>query len=119
MGAMAIWDDSNKEWKGWEGTIADTTVTDTPEFFEDTSFVTGDSPATVDINTALGRNASYVQVINDGPGNFTMAASNDGAAFGDEITIKASDPPFVLEDLDIDSVRITWVSDSAYRVIAV
>ena len=33
-------------------------VADTPETFEDTSFVTGDSPATLDINAALGRNAT-------------------------------------------------------------
>jgi len=101
------------------GNIPGGSITDTPEYFEDTNFVTGDSPAIVDINTALGRNANYVQIINDGPGDFTIEASNDGVAFGDAITIKGTDPPFAYENLDIDSVRITWVSDSAYRVIAV
>lgn len=94
-------------------------VSDTPEYFEDTNFVTGDSPITLDINTALGRNATNTQVINDGPGSFTIESSTDGAAFGDPITIKASDPPFCYEDIDIDSIRITWVADSAYRVIAI
>lgn len=114
-----VYDETTGDWVAWDGNSSGVALSDTPEFFEDTSFVTGDSPATVDINTALGRNAEYVQVINDGPGAFTIAASNDGAVFGDAITVKASDPPFVFEGLSIDSVRITWVADSAYRVIAV
>jgi len=114
-----VYDEATGDWVAWDGNSSGVSLSDTPEFFEDTNFVTGDSPVTVDINTALGRNAEYVQVINDGPGSFTIAASNDGAAFGDEITIKATDPAFVFEDLSINSVRITWVADSAYRVIAV
>jgi len=97
----------------------ETTVVDTPEFWQDTSFVTGDSPALIDINAALGRNAAFVQVINDGAGNFTVAPSNNGIAFGTAITVKPSDPPFIFEGLNIDSLRITWVANSAYRVIAV
>lgn len=93
-------------------------VSDTPEFFEDTSFVSGDSPATLDINTALGRNATVVTVINDGPGEFTVATSTDGAVFGDDITIKQRER-WTFRDIDIDSVRITHVADSAYRVTAI
>ncbi len=93
-------------------------VADTPEFFEDTSFVTGDSPATLDINTVLGRNATRGYIINDGAGNFTVAFSTDGSAFGDTITMKANE---VMEfnDISVDSIRITWVVDSAYRVAVI
>ena len=94
-------------------------VADTPESFEDTNFITGDSPATLDFNTALlARNSTSGYVINDGLGDFTIAFSTDGAIFGDEITIKKNE---IVEwnNLSVDSLRITWVTDSAYRVAAV
>lgn len=90
-------------------------ASDTPEFFEDTSFVTGDSPVTLDCNDALGRNATEGYIINDGAGNFTVAFSTDGAAFGDAITIKKNEV-IEFEDISVDSLKITWVADSAYRV---
>ena len=95
-----------------------TPVTDTPEYFEDTSFVTGDSPVTLDINAALGRNATTATVINDGAGDFTIALSTDGTSFGNDITIKQRER-WIFDDIDIDSIRITWIADSAYRVIAI
>jgi len=93
-------------------------VVDTPEFFEDTSFLTGDSPVSLDINTALGRNATTTTVMNDGAGNFTVSYSTDGAAFGDEITVKQREV-LELRGVSVDTIRITWVADSAYRVIAI
>lgn len=93
-------------------------VIDTPEYFEDTSFVTGDSPVTLDLNTALGRNATTLLIINDGAGNFTYQLSTDGSVFGDAITMKSGEFK-QYEGLSIDSVRITWVSNSAYRVEAI
>jgi len=95
-----------------------TGVEDTPEFFEDTSFVTGDSPVSLDINTALGRNAKTGWVKNDGNGNFTISLSINGTNFGDEITMKTGEV-FSFENLSVDTIRITWVADSAYRVSAV
>lgn len=91
---------------------------DTPETFEDTAFVVGDSPVTLDINTALGRNATEFIVLNDGAGNFTVSISNDGAVFGDEHTLKSGED-YSLQDVSVDSIRITHVSDSAFRVIAI
>lgn len=92
--------------------------TDTPVTFEDTSFVSGDSPVTLDINTALGRNASEFTVKNDGAGNFTVSISNDGSSFGDEHTMKNGET-YSLDIISVDSIRITHVSDSAYRTIAI
>lgn len=99
-------------------TTTATPVSDTPEFFEDTSFVTGDSPVTLDLNTALGRNATTALILNDGPGSFTYQLSVDGAAFGDAITLKQREFKQYV-DVSIDSIRITWVADSAYRVEAI
>jgi len=89
-----------------------------PQTFEDTSFVVGDSPATLDANTALGRNASEFTVINDGAGDFTVSISRDGAAFGDEHTMKNGET-YSLANMSVDSIRITHVADSAYRVIVI
>ena len=95
-----------------------TAVVDTPEFFEDTSFVTGDSPVTLDINAALGRNATSGWIKNDGAGNFTFSFSVNGTDFGDEITLKDGE---IMEwdKQSVDSVKITWVADSSYRVLAI
>ena len=93
-------------------------VIDTPKIFEDTSFVLEDSPATLDVNAALGRNATEFTVINDGAGDFTVSISNDGVAFGDEHTMKNGET-YSIENISVDSIRITWVADSAYRVVAI
>lgn len=89
-----------------------------PFISEDTSFVSGDSPATLDINTFLGRDAFFWEIINDGPGSFTIALSNDGSIFGDEATVNQQEI-YRLPNISVDSIRITHVSDSAYRVRAI
>lgn len=96
-------------------------VVDLPEVFEDTSFVLADSPVTLDVNAALGRNATEFELINDGPGTFTVALSNDGAVFGDEYTMKAGETysERISENLSVDSIRLTHVTDSAFRCLAV
>ena len=88
---------------------------DPHQTFEDTSFVTGDSPVTLDCKTALGRNAVSGYVINDGVGNFTIATTPDGTNYGDEGTLKKNES-YHFTDASIDSIRITWVADSSYRV---
>ena len=93
-------------------------VADTPEFFEDTSFLTGDSPVVLDLNTALGRNATQGYIINDGDGNFTVAFSTNGTDWGDDITLKKNEV-LDFERISVDSLRITWISNSAYRVCAI
>ena len=86
--------------------------------YEDTSFVTGESPRTLDINTDLGRNAVDGFIINDGAGNFTVAISDDGSTFGDALTMKSGEV-FSLTNLDTDKIKITWIANSAYRVMVV
>jgi hypothetical protein len=89
-----------------------------PQTFEDTSFVVGDSPVILDVNTALSRNATQITIINDGAGSFTVALSNDGASFGDEHTMNNGEV-YSFENLSVDSIRITHVADSAYRVVVI
>ncbi len=91
-------------------------IADTPEFFEDTSFVSGDSPFTADVNTALGRNATSGYIINDGTGGFTIAFSIDGSVFGDAITMKKNEV-INFTNQSVDSIKITHSgTDSAYRI---
>jgi hypothetical protein len=86
-----------------------------PQSFEDTSFVTGDSPADLDCNTELGRNATEGYIRNDGAGDFTVKFSTDGIVFGDALTVK-SDEVLRFSNISVDTIRITWIADSAYRV---
>lgn len=86
--------------------------------FEDTSFVTGDSPVIHAVNTALGRNAHDGYIINDGAGNITVQISDNGTNYGGSHTLK-KDEIMKLTHLDIDSIKMTWVADSAYRIFVV
>ena len=88
--------------------------------YEDTSFVAGDSPRTLDFNTDLGRNATKGYLTNDGAGDITIQTSHNGSAFGDSATIKQDEViNFSDFNMSIDSLKITHVTDSSYRVIAI
>ena len=86
--------------------------------YEDTSFVTGDSPAVLAIRTDLGRNGHDGYIINDGAGNIQVEISNDGTNYGGIHTIKV-DEILKLAGLTISRIRLTWVSDSSYRCFVV
>lgn len=73
------------------------------------------SPVTVDLNTALGRKATEFEVINDGPGIFTVATSEDGIAFSSERTTNNGES-YSLNRISVDSIRLTRVTDSNARV---
>lgn len=99
--------------------VSQQVVVDTPETFKDTSFVSGDSPVTLDINTALGRNATRFAVHCDGTGNIDVQLSTDGAVFGDTHTMKNGEV-WTLDNISVDSIKITHTgTDSSYRVWAI
>ena len=83
--------------------------------FEDTSVVAGDSPVILDFNGTTGRNGLDGYIICDGVGDLTVEFSRDGASWGGAWTMKQFET-MSLRNYDIDSLRITWVADSAYRV---
>lgn len=86
--------------------------------YEDASFVTGDSPATHDVSADLGRNGKIGYISNYGSGEFTVSLSTDGVTFGDEIRLSAGDALQFQEsdEMSIDSIRVTWVSDTSYKI---
>jgi len=55
--------------------------------------------------------------LNDGVGDFTVNLSSDGTNFGNDIRIKDGES-FDLRALDINSIKITWIANSSYRVFA-
>jgi hypothetical protein len=90
-------------------------VTDLQKIYESINFTSGDSPVTLDFNTDLGRNATEGAIVNDGPGSFTISFSSDGINFGDDITLKEGEL-FEFAKRSYDSLKITWISNSAYRI---
>ncbi len=83
--------------------------------YEDVSFIEGDSPQAHDMNADTGRNAVDGYIIVDGPGDVQVDISRDGINFGDKFTMKKGERVNLLH-LDIDKIRVTWVSNSAYRI---
>lgn len=88
------------------------------ESYEDTGFVTGESPKVLDVNNDLGRNAHDGYIVNDGDGDIIYEISSDGDSYGGEHTLK-KDEWINFFMLDIDRIRLTWVANSAYRVMVV
>ncbi|KKM89208.1 hypothetical protein LCGC14_1250960 [marine sediment metagenome] len=86
--------------------------------YEDTSFVTGESPITLDVNTDLGRNSRDGYIICDGGGNLLIEFSDNGTNYGSQHTLKSGEV-ISLTGLDIDKIKITWVTDSAYRILVI
>lgn len=86
--------------------------------YEDTNFVAGDSPAVHDINADLGRNGRDGYITNDGEGNITVEISDEGATYGGSHTLK-KDETLELTGTDIDSIKITHVADSSYRIFVI
>ncbi len=110
--AVVIVDENGAQITSFGGTSV---ITDNPEPFEDTNFVVGDSPVLLDVVVALGRTGTRGYIINDGPGDFTVSFSFDGAIFGGEHTLKSGEI-LLFKNNTTDTIRITHVTDSAYRV---
>jgi len=91
-------------------------VEDFYKTYEDTSFVSGDSPIVFDVETDLERSGEECYIINDGSGSFTVALLlNEKDVYGDEATLKNGDV-LTIRAIRIRKIRITWVANSAYRV---
>lgn len=91
---------------------------DSYEVFEDTEFKIETQPITLDVNTALGRNATQTSIQNDGGGDLGISISNDGVSFGDVKTVKDGEV-FELSDVSVDSITISITQDSSYRVTVI
>ena len=86
--------------------------------YEDTSFVTGDSPAVLAVHTDLGRQASKGYFINDGPGNILIELSRDGTTYGGQHTLKGGEI-MDLDNFSINKIRLTWAQNTSYRALLI
>lgn len=85
--------------------------------YEDSNFTTGESPRDLDVNTDLGRNADSLMMRNDGLGDIGVQVSDDGVTFSDVWTLLPSE---IMElQINIDTVRLTWVADTSYRIMVI
>lgn len=83
------------------------------------SIATAGSPATLDINTDLGRNSGDGYIVNDGPGDLQVDISKDGSTFTENITVKL-DEVLDLSGLNIDTIKIdATVNGTAYRCLVI
>ena len=86
--------------------------------YEDTSFVVGDSPRTIDILTDLGIKANSGFITVDGLGDLIVEISHSGVTYGNPITLKQYDV-LDLQGSDIQLIRLTHSgTDTAYRITA-
>lgn len=84
--------------------------------YEDTNFVTAESGRVLDFNTDLGRNARDLVIRCDGSSDsFTYQLSYDAAAYSPAVTIKTGEV-HEYRNLSVDRMRLTWVTDSPYRI---
>jgi len=84
--------------------------------YEDTDFVSGDSPVVLDIFTDLGRAGHEGYILNDGAGNILVELSADGTNYGGSHTLKWGEQ-LMLNNLKINRIRLTWQEDSSYRTM--
>ena len=82
--------------------------------FNDSLFVTGDSPVVHSISAAIGRKGTDGYISNDGSGDLSFAImSND--AYGSDILLKPGDI-HLLSGVSIGKIQVTWIADTSYRV---
>ena len=86
--------------------------------YEDTSFVSGDSPKVHDFYGDTSRDSVDGYIICDGTGNIQVDISRDGISYGDKFTMKSGEVVDLLR-WRVNKLRVTWVADSAYRVVLI
>lgn len=84
--------------------------------YEDSDFVSGDSPVTLDILTDLGRTGHEGYVLNDGAGDILVAISADGENYGGNHRLKWGEQ-LILNNLKVGRLKLTWQEDSSFRVM--
>ena len=87
--------------------------------YADTSFASGDSPATHDFETDTGRTSVDGWIICDGSGSIVIALSRDGLTYQDSYTLKKGEVIDVLR-FEISKIKVTHSgTDSSYRILLI
>lgn len=83
--------------------------------YEDTSFT---EDITLDVYTDLERYGHDGYVVNDGDGNITVEVEDPDEGWGGTHTLK-KDEVLDLYMLNVKQIRLTHVTDSAYRILVI
>ena len=87
------------------------------ESYSDSSFIAGDSPATLDVFGDLERITYNGQINCDGAGDLLIGLSSDGTTYNDNITLKSGEI-LDLRTFNLKKIKITHSgTDSSYRVV--
>jgi hypothetical protein len=87
-------------------------------FNVDSSFVSGDSPATHNLKAALGHASLDWFIINDGAADIQVQISSDGLSYADTITVKAGENWDMMGRIAAIVKVLYTGSNSAYRIYA-
>lgn len=85
--------------------------------YEDSNFTSADDQTVCDVLTDLGRAAHHGYLINSGPGKIKVELSANGTTYGGQHTIKEGEV-LTFENLTIRKIRLTWVTNTDYRILA-
>ena len=77
--------------------------------------MTADSPATIDVNTDLGRNGTQGFLYNYGANDLTIKVSASGAVTTEDAILIKAGAVFELDGLDIDQIDVIWSADTSYE----
>lgn len=86
--------------------------------YEDTSFVTAESPKTLAVAADLKRNGHDGYLTNDGNGNLKVEIEDPDEGWGGQHVIK-KDEVLDLAMLNIKNIKLTWVANCGYRALVV
>jgi hypothetical protein len=88
--------------------------------FEDSNFVAGDSPITLDVSGELTRPSDTGYIACDGAGSIQVeVAVTSGNLFGDPFTMRQGEA-VTFDGSRVQKIRLTHLgTDSAYRVVCV
>lgn len=110
-----------KSWQSSQDTVENRTrvadyVDGTSKSYENTDFGTSNSPLVIDFNGDTGGKIGHKGwLIIDGPGDIEVEFSADGVNYGGIHTIKASER-ISLDGMSIMKMRLTWITDTGYRI---
>ena len=89
-----------------------------PRTYEDPAFIVGTSPFDATFFADQGWNSIQGWITCDGPGNILVRFSRDGIIFGDPWTMLPGENTN-LKGFDIHTLRVTHVTDSAFRIFLI
>jgi len=84
--------------------------------YEDVDFSSGDNNSVISVLSDLGVKGHTGYFANDGPGDIKLEFSYDGSTYGGVHTLHGGET-LLLDGLNINKIKLTYVDNSAYRCL--